>query len=297
MKNIILLISLCLASTTLFSQSNFEKFKKLFADNDSTKITAFLSSWEKENPNDPELYVAAINYYFKNSQHEILEIGTSKKSNESFMLTDSTGKQAGYMSSVVNYKLVLFNKSVHYANVGIQKFPNRLDIRFGKCYILQQVEDYENFTKEIITAIEYSQKNNNQWLWSENQKKEDSEAFFTQTIYDYQSQLYNTENDNLLPNIIEIGEAALKYYNSKIEILSITSVAFMLTKNYNKAITYLQQAEKRNPKDFIVLNNIAACYKGNGDKANAIKYYKLTAKYGDEQAKQQAAEQIKALSK
>ena len=68
-------------------------------------------------------------------------------------------------------------------------------------------------------------------------------------------------------------------------------------KNYDKAIDYLKQAEKLNPKDFIVLNNIAQAYKLKGDKANAIKYYELTEKYGDEQAKQQAKEILIELKK
>jgi tetratricopeptide (TPR) repeat protein len=71
----------------------------------------------------------------------------------------------------------------------------------------------------------------------------------------------------------------------------------MLTKNYDKAIEYLNQAEKMNPEAFIVLNNIAQAYKLKGDKVNAIKYFELTEKYGDEQAKQQARQNINALQK
>ena len=80
------------------------------------------------------------------------------------------------------------------------------------------------------------------------------------------------------------------------EILSTTSVALMLTKNYDKAIQYLQQAEKLNPEDFIVLNNIAQGYRLKGDKVNAIKYYELTEKYGDERAKQEARQNINKLN-
>jgi hypothetical protein len=44
-----------------------------------------------------------------------------------------------------------------------------------------------------------------------------------------------------------------------------------------------------------VLNNIAQGYKLKGDKANAIKYYELTEKYGDERAKEDAKRNIKEL--
>jgi tetratricopeptide (TPR) repeat protein len=204
---------------------------------------------------------------------------------------------AGYIGSGVQYNPGKVSRAIQYANTGIQKFPDRLDIRFGKTYILQQTGDYENFTKEIINTVDYSRVNKNNWLWAGNKKQEDGEGFMLGTIQTYLRELYDTEDDSLLPYMIQIGEAVLKYYSTNVELLSTTSVALMLTKNYDKAIGYLKQAEKINPKDFIVLNNIAQGYKLKGDKANAIKYYELTEKYGDEQAKQQARQIIKELKK
>lgn len=296
MQKTITLLFLTMFSTLTFGQTNYEKFKKLFKDNDTTKIKSLFVEWEKTNPNDPELYTSAINFYFSNSKKEIVSLDREQKSKESFQFTDSTGKFAGYINSNLGYEPDKLSKAVKYANAGISKFPDRLDIRFGKCYLLQQIGDYDNFTKEIIKTVEYSQVNKNNWLWTENKKQENGEDFMLGTIQTYLKELYDTEDDNLLPNMIQIGEATLKDYTN-IEILSTTSVALMLTKSYDKAIEYLKQAEKLNPKDYIVLNNIAQGYKLKGDKTNAIKYYELTEKYGDEQAKQQARENIKQLKK
>ncbi len=296
MQKTILILILTFFSNFVFGQTNYENFKKLFKANDTTKVKALLTEWEKTNSNDPELYTSAINYYFSYSKKEIISLDRTQKSKESFQFTDSTGKVVGYMNSNIGFDKDKLSKAIKYANTGIDKFPNRLDIRFGKCYLLQQIGDYENFTKEVIKTVEYSQVNKNEWLWTENKKQEDGEGFLLGTIQTYLKELYNTEDDNLLPNMIQIGEATLKYY-TPIEILSTTSVALMLTKNYDKAIEYLKQAEKLNPKDYIVLNNIAQGYKLKGDKANAIKYYELTEKYGDEQAKQQAQQNIKELKK
>jgi tetratricopeptide (TPR) repeat protein len=296
MQKIITLLLLSTISQFVFAQTNYEKFKKLYAKNDTTKINALLVDWEKTNANDPELYTASINYYFDNSKKEIITLGEKQNSKNSYQLTDSSGKVAGYLGSTENYDQEKLKKALKYANTGIEKFPNRLDIRFGKCYLLQQIEDYNNFTKEVIKTVEYSQVNKNNWLWTENKKQENGEVFMLETIQAYLKQLYDTENDDLLPNMLQIGEATLKYYEN-VEILSTTAVALMLTKNYDKAIEYLKKAEKINPKDFIVLNNIANGYRLKGDKENAIKYYMLTEKYGDEDAKLQAKKQIEILKK
>ncbi len=297
MQKTLTLLFLTAFSTLVFGQTNYEKFKKLFENNDTTKIKSLLADWEKTNPNDPELYTSAINFYFSNSKQEVVSLDGQQKSEEGFQLTDSVEKVAGFINSNLGYNSGEVSKAIRYATTGIDKFPNRLDIRFGKCYLLQQIGDYDNFTKEVIKTVEYSQVNKNQWLWTENKKQEDGENFMLESIHSYLKQLYDTEDDNLLLNMIQIGEATLKYYNNNVEILSITAVALMLTNNYDKAIEYLKQAETINPKDFIVLNNMAQGYKLKGDKDNAIKYYKLTEKYGDEQAKQQAKENIEALNK
>lgn len=295
MRKIFLFILLTAISNLVSGQTYYEKFKTLFQQNDTIKIASLLTEWEKTSPNDPELYTAAINYYFSNSKKEIVSVDKQQKSNESFQLTDSTGQVAGYINSSLDYDTEKLSKAIKYANTGIDKFPNRLDIRFGKCHILQQIEDYDNFTKEIIKTIDYSQVNKNNWLWTENKKQENGESSLLDSIQSYLKQLYDTEDDNLLLNMIQIGEATLKIYKSNVEILSTTSVALLLTKNYDKAIEYLKQAENINPKDFIVLNNIAQGYKLKGDKANAIKYYELTEKYGDERAKLQARRNINEL--
>lgn len=295
MRKIFLFILLTAISNLVSGQTYYEKFKTLFQQNDTIKIASLLTEWEKTSPNDPELYTAAINYYFSNSKKEIVSVDKQQKSNESFQLTDSTGQVAGYINSSLDYDTEKLSKAIKYANTGIDKFPNRLDIRFGKCHILQQIGDYDNFTKEIIKTIDYSQVNKNNWLWTENKKQENGESSLLESIQSYLKQLYDTEDDNSLLNMIQIGEATLKIYKSNVEILSTTSVALLLTKNYDKAIEYLKQAENINPKDFIVLNNIAQGYKLKGDKANAIKYYELTEKYGDERAKLQARRNINEL--
>jgi tetratricopeptide (TPR) repeat protein len=297
MQKVISILLLTMMSTLVFAQTNYEKFKALVKNNDTAKIGLLLADWETANANDPELYTSAINFYFSNSREEIISLDREQKGKESFQFTDSTGKVAGYIGSGVQYNPGKVSRAIQYANTGIQKFPDRLDIRFGKTYILQQTGDYENFTKEIINTVDYSRVNKNNWLWAGNKKQEDGEGFMLGTIQTYLRELYDTEDDSLLPYMIQIGEAVLKYYSTNVELLSTTSVALMLTKNYDKAIGYLKQAEKINPKDFIVLNNIAQGYKLKGDKANAIKYYELTEKYGDEQAKQQARQIIKELKK
>jgi len=297
MQKTLSLLLFTAAPALLFGQGYYQNFKNLFKANDTVKAKQLLAEWESTNANDPELYTSAINFYYSQSKTEVISINQGKSTGQGFKITDSTGKEVGFLGSVAGFDTAKLAMAFTYADRGIARFPNRLDIRFGKCYLLQQIQDYDNFTSEVIKAIEYGETIKSNWLWTENKKLDDGEGFMLNTLYEYLQQLYGTGSDSVLKNMQQIGDVSIKYHPSKVEILSITAVAYVLTNNYDKALGYLKQAETINPKDFIVLNNIAECYTRKGDKENAIKYYQLTAKYGDSDAKKQAAEKIKELKR
>lgn len=281
-----------------FGQSNYQNFISYSKANDTTSITKLLSKWEGETYVDAEFYVCALNYYFDKARIEFLSIESQplNDNKDVLKLKAEDGKEY-FMNSNSVYDDKLVSKTISYATEGIKKFPNRLDLRFGKCYVLKEIQDYKNFTKELIETIEYSIANKNEWLWSENKIKENGKDFFLKTIYDYQTELYTTNNDDLLENIIEIGTKTIQYYPTEIEIISITAIAYTLKNNFDKAIEYLKIAEGLNEKDYIVLGNIAQTYKRKGDKENAIKYFELYKKYGDNQAIEDATKELIELRK
>jgi tetratricopeptide (TPR) repeat protein len=296
MKVLFIALAALPLATIVCGQSYADQFETLFKVKDTSRLKTLLANWEKSNPEDPELYTSAINFYFYISRNETVSLDR-QPGKPGLQISDSTGKIVAYMNSTTDYRPDQVALAITYIDRGIGKFPTRLDMRFGKCYLFQQIGDYEDFTLELIRAIEYSPSIADNWLWAHNKKLEHPRQFLLETIQEYLKQLYDTQNDSLLTNMKRIGEATIRRYPDNVEILSTTAVANTLLKNYDTAIRYLHMAEKINPKDFIVLNNLASAYKMTGDTANAIKYYELTKKYGDQQAKQQAEENLKKLRK
>lgn len=288
----------------IFNHVTGQTFKKQFNDLASKKDTLgqqkLLEKWANTDTNDPELYVAYFNYYVNKSRSEMITLGQNPKGKNVLQIMDQDTSQkepVGFIYGNTYYNPDLLSKGFDWINKGIEKHPNRLDMRFGRIYMFGEIEDYENFTKEIIKTIDYSAINKNKWTWSDSKPLDDPKIFMLNSIQDYQIQLYETENDSLLDNMKRIAETVLKYYPDHIESLSNLSIVYMLQEKYDEALESLLKAEKLNPKDYIVLSNIAHAYKLKGDTKNAIKYYELTIKHGDKQIKQYAKEQIKELEK
>jgi tetratricopeptide (TPR) repeat protein len=299
-KVTLLIFGLTLVFNQVFGQTFKQQFNEFVSKTDPLGQQQLLDKWEKSDSNDPELYIAYFNYFVKKSVKEVVTLGQNPEGNDVLQIMDkdsSKKEPVAYLYGDTYYDQNILKKGFDYIDKGLSKYPNRLDMRFGKIYLLGQIENYEKFTAEIINTIDYSHVNKNKWTWADNKPLGDPENFMLSSIQDYQLQLYNTENDNLIENMKRIAEAVLKYYPEHIESLSNISIVFMLQKQYDKALDTLLKAEKLNPKDCIVLNNIAQTYKLKGDTINAIKYYKLTIQYGDDQAKNYANGQIEELLK
>lgn len=295
-------LTVTLLFTSPFLQANGqslkEQFDELSAKEDTVAERIHIEKWEKLAPDDPELYVAWFNYYVDLSHREIVRLDKNGADKEGFavMSQDTSVKEpVGYMYSEKYYDTGILNQGFEKIEKGIEKFPSRLDMRFGKAFMYGQIADFDNFTKEIIRTIQYSGINKNQWTWSEGKPIEDGRNFMLSAVQDYQVQLYNTGNDSLLDNMEQIAKAVLALYPNNVENLSNLSVVYMLREDYGNALTVLHKAEKLNPDDYIVLNNIAHAYKQLGYKDNAIKYYELAEKYGDNETKAQAASEIRKL--
>jgi tetratricopeptide (TPR) repeat protein len=299
-RTILLVLGLNLLVFQVFGQNFKQQFNDLFSEKDTLGQIQLLEKWEKSEPNNPELYVAYFNYYIQRSAQEVIAIGNDPKGEDVLEIIDkdSTKEETiAFMYGDTYYNQDLLEKGFEALDKGIAKNPTRLDMRFGKIYMLGQTADYERYTTEIIKTIDYSAVIKNSWTWTDNKPLEDPQKFMLGSIQGSVIQLYNTEDETLLDNMKRIVEAVLKYYPDNVESLSDLSIVYMEMEEYDKALEPLLKAEKLAPKDYIVLANIAQTYKLKGNHKAAIKYYKKVIKYGDEGAKEYAKGQIEELGK
>ncbi len=295
MRRILGTLIAILISQIGFSQDYQSDFQKYCQTNDTINQLKVLTKWNLEFPKDADLYTSYFNYHFMKSKQEVLTMSTDKPNDESLVLKDSLNQTAGFLGGKTHFDQTELEKGLNKINEGIKLYPNRLDMRFGKIYVFGEITDWKNFTSEIIKTIEYSAKNSNNWTWTNNEKYDGEEKEFLLDIQNYQLQLYNTGNDNLLKNMREIANEVLKYYPNHIESLSNLSITYLLTGEFDKGIEPLLRAEKINPKDYIILSNIAQGYKLKGDKEKAIAYYEKVVEFGNERSKEYAKQQITEL--
>ena len=295
-KALLLATTFILLAFLSLSQSFEKRFRDLTARNDTIGQVKLLKEWELMNPKDPELFIAYFNFYVRQSMTEVVSIDMNKKDEHSFVLSDTgTGKPVGYLNSSTKYNSQILQKGFDYIDHGIVLYPARLDMRFGKIYMLGQAENFSEVTREIIKTIDYGYQIKDAWFWKQGKPLEAAKQFFLGSMQDYVNTIYNVENNELLPFMRQISEQVLKYNPEHVESLSNVALTYLIIGEYDKALPYLLKAETFAPKDIIVLNNIAEAYKRKTDIANARIYYEKIIKYGNKEEVQDAKEKIKNL--
>lgn len=293
LKHMLLAVMIVLAHGIVANAQNYrEQFAKLFQENDVKGQYTLLQSWEKAAPDDPELYVAFFNHYFAKSRHETLSLTTAPPTGDAIAVRkENDDKVAGYIGNNVTFKKSDFDAGITYIDRGISKFPDRLDMRFGKTYALGQIKDFSRFTDEIVRTIERSNINKNNWQWSEGKLVENPREFMLTAIQDYVVQLFDS-GDEQVKFIKPIAETVLHYYPDHVESLSNLSVFYMMKEDFDASLIPLLKAEKLAPGDFVVIGNIAYSYYMKHDKLNATRYYQKLSEIGDERAKKDAAAKL-----
>ena len=278
-----------------FGQDFQMEFKKHFETNDTVGLRNTLEQWEKSNPNDPELYTSYFNYHFLKAKQEVIMITTDEPDGENLEIIDQSNQATAYVGAEFFLNPTEMQKAFDKIDEGIKRFPNRLDMRFGKVYAFGQTQDWEQFTQEIIKHIAYSASNKNEWLWLNSEKLEDGEAFFLSTVQAYSKQIWDTGDDELLKHIREISEKVLEIYPDYLESINSLATTYLITDDFDQAIKLLKQAEKIDPSDFIVLQNIAYAYQLQGKKEMAIEYYQKVIEFAPQGTTQFAEEQLRKL--
>ncbi|MFN3528794.1 MAG: tetratricopeptide repeat protein [Bacteroidia bacterium] len=300
MKTRLFLVLLLVASELLHAQQTQRDWANWYysaAEREETDLQAvILEDWYKADSTDAEYYVAHFNFFVQQARQELLMLNETAPEGEALELQQNDSVK-GYLSSQLYYDEALVRQGIDVLSKGISLHPKRLDMHFGRIYMLGQISDWTPFTEYILNTLKLGSEIGYQWTWSNHQPLEDGAGFMRDAIQDYIVQLYNTEADSLLSNIRRIAESVLASNPEHVESLVNLALVDIMESRYRDALKKLQLAEALSPQDPIVLVNTAQTYERQGDSRRAILYYKKLKAVDPEEYGAYADSKTSALKK
>jgi hypothetical protein len=210
-----------------------------------------LQEWEKNDPYNPEMFIAFFNYYtFRDGPNE---------------------------------NIADFLRAVEYLDKGLSISPKRLDMRFGKIHALNKIEFYKEAGNELYATLELSPKIDNNWLWADNIKLENGEEAFLKTIDNYYDLWLNVQTEESLGLVKQCAEKQIELYPRNTSPYNNLAIYYSVKAQPQESLKYLLQAETIDPGNCTVLINIARIYSDMDDKEKAKEYFELVQRVGNEQ--------------
>ncbi|MGM9788593.1 MAG: tetratricopeptide repeat protein [Candidatus Cryptobacteroides sp.] len=296
---IITILSLITTDSLLFSQDRekmYEDFKAAVNTNDTTAMLSVISNWEKNFPDDAELYSLRANYYLSNAIQELIGLSYQKPTDgrDYYVMTDSLGVNY-YLYPEQQIDSVKFNSAILSLVEGINRYPDRADLRLGKITVHLMVHNNKAAIEEIQAMLKHSKNNGNNWTTTLDVPIEgDGYSYMLDCVKDYFGQIVNSEDLNSAEKLSDI---CLEEYPNEPVFLSNKGAMRYYAGDVNIALDYFLKAREIDPKDMLITLNIAFMYEQQGDIQTAIKYYEIVAASGEEDYTRIANSALKELQK
>ena len=252
-----------------YGQSFKRDFLAALNARNMNKAEEVLKAWDLADSNDAELYISYFNFY------------TVKSQNTSII-------------STTGYDMNNSQKALDFITEGIDRFPSRIDMRFAKITMLGKLKKFPNYTDEVIKLIQYAKKTDNNWKGVNFKLIGKPVEIFFDAVQEFQEMLFAEKNPALYKDIIKISNEMLKSYPKHVQSWLNISTIYIEQKEYDKSLEALMKAKESDPKNAVLLFNIADVYNIKGDKVNAKMHYDLTiANASEKEEKLQDAARLK----
>lgn len=308
MKRFFIIAFLCAVCSLATAQSVYDRFYEALQEGDSVGMASTINEIRASGDQSAERYIAEYNYYVSNSLVYSGMMTTKEYPDEYvhvvgdiYTMTDSTGAEAGYMYFVEEWDDEVANTAIEVINKGLELYPDRLDMHFGKIHLLRKVRWWNAYADAIHATLNYAEKHRKTMVFPDGGAPIDT--ILIEGILDYESDLFEAIQESpdslAFATRVEllrgIAEHMLKIYPKDVYSMNIMAVTYQLVNDRQNSLKWLLKAEEVAPKDAIVLTNLADTYHNLGDYKNERKYLEKMIKYGDEETVQKAKEYLKEL--
>ena len=262
------LLTFTIMSLATFAMAQTESIEQIYKrydilteaeEPDTAAIRVLIEDWEKDSPNDADLFY--LRFFYQSSK--IIQEGRN--------LSVSPQKMGDYMGLqfVKDFQPGAFDSAFEILDEGIAKYPNRLDLRLNRVYTLFISHENDRALETLLQTISYSKRIKENWLVRHDLPLEDRFEEF---------ELYMNEeigsfwNSNDFTNAMTYVESFIVAYPQTFMFRTNHAAIHAAMGNTDQAIEEFLLLEKENPKEGYCIISLAQLYADSGNEDKAREY-------------------------
>lgn len=255
-------IMTCLATLISFSAMADENYHKRFSAelNDSFPLAKeILAEWDLKGPKDGDYYAAHFNVHVKQALDHIMHMTTYLPlyvGKDYMEMQDSLGNAAGYMyTGIIPRDTAQIDSAITWLRKGIEKFPQRLDLRMGYSTLYRMLDDPQNMYSIMEQTVNWLIANPDiQLTWTSDEPLTDRKAVVDDCIQDYFGNCYySTAHKAYSEKFADLG---LRHSPANAIFWNDKAVLKLEKDDVQGALELMEKAHIMNPDDELITNNI-----------------------------------------
>ncbi|MEW6350352.1 MAG: hypothetical protein AB1646_14895 [Thermodesulfobacteriota bacterium] len=298
MRIVPILFALALAVSPVSAGDFRKSFDEAVRKADDAQVDQLAAAWMAAEPQNPEIYVKAANYYFNKARRELIGVSTKPAREGDFSLRDSeTGKIVGSLGPVVSMNPQAASRATDILRDATRKFPERVDIWFGMAYVHKELNNFDALYATIEEALKYCKSHSTELKWKDGRPlPKDPANFIPEYLQPHIKHYFSNETPEGEERALKLAKLVAESYPNHPYTLNSIGVYYAGKKDRVQAISYLEKAHKADPRDALIMMNLGLLYNELHDNAKARAYYeKVIASDGDEKIRQWARENLAKL--
>ena len=249
---------------------------------------------------DPTYYSLKSTFLWKKAHSTGVVISTKPAGKGDFVLSDpKTGKAVGSIGPGRKMPDPKWTKdTVAVIREAIRKFPYRLDFSVGLANVFFETQQYDEVFATFEALCLYAEKHPKAKFEGRKGMAEIYEVIkvnpghaIPDAIQTQCNRFWKFENDVGDENMRRLAELSAKHFPKRPMSWNMLAAYHSFKGSPEKALSCLEKAHQADPKDEIVLSNLARFAEKQGDKEKARTYYKKIIKETDSNAERSKAEQ------
>ena len=274
------LLTIAIVSLASFAMAQTESVEQIYErydiiteaeEPDTAAIRVLIEDWEKDSPNDADLFY--LRFFYQSSK--IIQEGRN--------LSVSPQKMGDYMGLqfVKDFQPGAFDSAFEILDEGIAKYPNRLDLRLNRVYTLFISHENDRALETLLQTISYSKQIKENWLVRHDLPLENRFEEFELYMNEEIGSFWNSDD---FANAMTYVESFIAAYPQTFMFRTNHAAIHAAMGNTDQAIEEFLLLEKENPKEGFCIISLAQLYADSGNEDKAREYCDKAIAIGEQYA-------------
>ena len=258
MKQLLLFVFTILTSFSVKADNDYNSRFNTALKDSFPLAKEILAEWDLKGPKDGDYYAAhfnihqnqAFNYIMNVSKYIPLYLG------ENYMvMKDSLGNDAGYMYTGITLKdEIQLDSAITWIKKGIEKFPQRLDLRMGFSTLYRMLDDAGKMYSVMEQTVNWLIENPNAQLTWTSDSTIERNLVIEDSMQDYFANCYySTAHKDYAEKFADLG---LRFSPKSAVFWNDKAVLKLDKDDIKGALELMEKALTFNPDDELIKGNI-----------------------------------------